>query len=501
MSMHPELAWIAEARKHLGLTEIKGSEHNKTIIAWLERLKAWWRDDETPWCLTGDIEVLTDQGFIRLDHISQVQPNQVAQLNPDTLEVEFTAQYGYIEKDYSGKVFDVNAGGLNFTCDPKHKLFGAFSGTRKYKLREIETLTKFGIEIPQIQSSQVGVPCTDADLVFMAAFLSDGCIRSNRVNFKFSKEHKIALIEQYPYERKTVDTKLHGVSKKPYTQYSFDKSLLKSGYLAEYKLLTWEFVKSLSQHQAKVFIDAYSNFDGTQSQGGGFEVFTTDKKLQEQLNYIATMAGYKSTPFSVKQVNTQSKIEYLHHVYVSKNKHRCFNKSHLTERDYSGKLYCLTVPSSVMIMRCRNGVIIPIGNCGVFIAHCLASAGMQRGKVNSRSKNWTGDKAPPNHYPYNWYGAIEYMKEGGTKLNKPCYGCVAVKTRKGGGHVAFVVGQTHSGMLVCLGGNQNNKVSYALYRPTDFDAFMWYGTTSSPASHRYDLPVLRGITETSVSEA
>lgn len=139
--------------------------------------------------------------------------------------------------------------------------------------------------------------------------------------------------------------------------------------------------------------------------------------------------------------------------------------------------------------------------CGVFIAHCLASAGMQRGKVNSRSKNWTGDKAPPNHYPYNWYGAIEYMKEGGTKLNKPCYGCVAVKTRKGGGHVAFVVGQTHSGMLVCLGGNQNNKVSYALYRPTDFDAFMWYGTTSSPASHRYDLPVLRGITETSVSEA
>lgn len=52
-----ELNWINTARKFLGLREIKGSRHNPAIIKMLDALgkygneaKAWWRDDETPWC-------------------------------------------------------------------------------------------------------------------------------------------------------------------------------------------------------------------------------------------------------------------------------------------------------------------------------------------------------------------------------------------------------------------------------------------------------------------
>lgn len=44
------LAWIDEAHKYVGLTEIKGTRHNKTITKWLQALGAWWTDDETPWC-------------------------------------------------------------------------------------------------------------------------------------------------------------------------------------------------------------------------------------------------------------------------------------------------------------------------------------------------------------------------------------------------------------------------------------------------------------------
>jgi uncharacterized protein (TIGR02594 family) len=32
------------------LREIPGTEHNPVILNWLYKLKAWWRDDETPWC-------------------------------------------------------------------------------------------------------------------------------------------------------------------------------------------------------------------------------------------------------------------------------------------------------------------------------------------------------------------------------------------------------------------------------------------------------------------
>lgn len=118
--------------------------------------------------------------------------------------------------------------------------------------------------------------------------------------------------------------------------------------------------------------------------------------------------------------------------------------------------------------------------CGVFVAHCLNVAGVK--------------------YPAQWYRALAYLN-GGTKLEKPAYGCVAVKTRKGGGHVCFVAGVTSSGQLVCIGGNQGNMVSYALYRVSDFEEFRWYGKTSRPANHRYNLPLINNVSATKVTEA
>lgn len=45
-----EPAWIKKARTYIGTKEIPGPKHNTVILGWLAALKAWWRDDETPWC-------------------------------------------------------------------------------------------------------------------------------------------------------------------------------------------------------------------------------------------------------------------------------------------------------------------------------------------------------------------------------------------------------------------------------------------------------------------
>lgn len=52
MIRQEELPWVAEARKYVGLQEIPGKQNNSTITNWLIGLRAWWRDDETPWCGT-----------------------------------------------------------------------------------------------------------------------------------------------------------------------------------------------------------------------------------------------------------------------------------------------------------------------------------------------------------------------------------------------------------------------------------------------------------------
>ena len=119
--------------------------------------------------------------------------------------------------------------------------------------------------------------------------------------------------------------------------------------------------------------------------------------------------------------------------------------------------------------------------CGTYVAHCLKTAGIA--------------------YPKHWYRALDYLNYG-VALKKPAYGCVAIKTRKGGGHVCFVAGRDKkTGKLVCLGGNQSNKVCYALYSESEFKEFRWYGKTSRPADHRYELPEFDGVASSNVSES
>jgi len=47
----PDPKWLAEARKHIGLTEIKGPQHSAEILKmWRDIKRGGIKDDETPWC-------------------------------------------------------------------------------------------------------------------------------------------------------------------------------------------------------------------------------------------------------------------------------------------------------------------------------------------------------------------------------------------------------------------------------------------------------------------
>lgn len=45
-----DVPWIAEAKRHIGVAEIPGAQTSGAIAGWLHALRAWWNDDETPWC-------------------------------------------------------------------------------------------------------------------------------------------------------------------------------------------------------------------------------------------------------------------------------------------------------------------------------------------------------------------------------------------------------------------------------------------------------------------
>jgi uncharacterized protein (TIGR02594 family) len=55
--------WLHLARRHLGLRETPGVATTPLIRRWLIELRAWWQDDETPWCGTFCAAVMREAGL------------------------------------------------------------------------------------------------------------------------------------------------------------------------------------------------------------------------------------------------------------------------------------------------------------------------------------------------------------------------------------------------------------------------------------------------------
>jgi len=85
--------------------------------------------------------------------------------------------------------------------------------------------------------------------------------------------------------------------------------------------------------------------------------------------------------------------------------------------------------------------------------------------------NWVMKESGYTDTPRHPARALSWLNYG-YSAHKPTLGSIAVKSRKGGGHVTFVVGQSKNGKyLYCLGGNQGDKVSIVKYNKAIFKDF------------------------------
>jgi uncharacterized protein (TIGR02594 family) len=106
--------------------------------------------------------------------------------------------------------------------------------------------------------------------------------------------------------------------------------------------------------------------------------------------------------------------------------------------------------------------------CGGFVAYCLDVWGL-----------------PYQNSPYR---ALEWANYGSACVI-PHLGCIAVLKRKGGGHVAFVIGYriiAGESWLLLLGGNQSDSVSLTAVRSSNVECFRGlqkHGLPLYPASY------------------
>ena len=102
--------------------------------------------------------------------------------------------------------------------------------------------------------------------------------------------------------------------------------------------------------------------------------------------------------------------------------------------------------------------------CAAFVGSMLERSGIQSSRFES---------------------AKSYLSWG-EQLDRPAYGCVAVFSRDGGGHVGFVVGKDKAGNLLVLGGNQDDAVNVKSFPLSRKPIYRWPQGEPVPAG---ELPV------------
>ena len=115
--------------------------------------------------------------------------------------------------------------------------------------------------------------------------------------------------------------------------------------------------------------------------------------------------------------------------------------------------------------------------CGSFAAWVLQQHGFVPPKNSFRAKEWLNF---------------------GQRLVVPAYGALGIKTRTGGGHVSFIVGQSEDGVhYYMLGGNQSNAVKVTTYMASAWSGFVFpLGVVPNGT-----LPIYDGAAEHAGSES
>lgn len=484
------LPWILEAKKHIGLKEIPGPKHNATILSWLTQLKAWWKEDETPWCFTGETEIFTEDGWIRLDELSNEQKVYQADENG---KLSLTSIIRKIEKNYNGDAFFINHKNVRLTCDEGHRWWGHFGKLHTEKrFGTLNEVTENGLSVPNVCSGNNNCGLTMEQLWFLAAFISDGKLRYSQsrkntnikipinVEFEVSKQRKIKQLKALKPDHFYVQNKVYGeLTAIPLSVFRFTYPDYLDSCFDGYKSLSKQFINSLSMDDARIFLQAYATFDGNGDIFNNTILYTSDAKLLKDLTSICVLAGYHLSIQINKYGSEFTKKTAYRIVFSPDKKNRHIRKNQIQKIPFNGKMYCVEVPQGRIVVKAPNSSPIVTGNCGVFVAHCFRTSGMQLPKYWMRAKEWGNG----------W----------GTRLNKAVPGCVVVFEREGGGHVGFVLGITKLNELVVLGGNQGNAVNIAKF-PMD-RVFGFYWPRDYTPTQNTTMPILTVAGGLSVNEA
>jgi DNA-directed RNA polymerase beta subunit/DNA-directed RNA polymerase beta' subunit len=362
----------------------------------------------TPECFTPDTEVFTSRGWKRWSDITD--SDSFACLVDDHLEFHLPSKLH--ASHYEGKMYGAKTGKIDYLVTPNHRMYVrpyAAPGCSKYRIdvaSEIHgkprtflsshqpyqgkqnTLVFWGtgvkdgfFELPEVagnNSSKIvdRIPLEDW-AEFMGWFLSEGCVtykeetssylvrisQSAHVN-KEECERIEALLDRLPWKWCQDSTKTnYAIGVKQLAHYLKDFGYAQDKYIPEY--FFWTSIKT-RENLLECLLLGDGRLDSHRATGVSYKqkvYCTTSSRLAAGVERLAISLGY-SVRTSRYEDNREERYLPTFEVRLLRHTERSAlpKKNHYYTQQYSGMVYCATVPGGLLLVRRNGSVPIWLGN-------------------------------------------------------------------------------------------------------------------------------------------
>jgi len=344
-------------------------------------------------CFTEDTEILTKDGWKSIKEVKQGE--YVFTLNPKTKISSFRPVTQKIEQDWNEPLYHLYNRSIDILATGNHELIGykTFPSKRKIihglKIEDYKKGSKFYIprtskwigELPPkiklpvyYQNKRLGLRSKRYEIKdirnwirFMALYLSEGSCyqkgKGKRGNFvvisqKENNEIMKNVLDNTPFNWNREKFGWRTCSEQLYIY------LKRFGKSHQKFIPRW--IKNLPPEYLEDFLNYYTLGDGVFQKNGTRHIYTSSKKMADDLQEIFQKIGRSATIHvedNVGEVAINGHVQHLQYIVVERLTEATNLREIKIERvEYKGKVYCVEVPNHIIYVR-RNGHAYWIGNC------------------------------------------------------------------------------------------------------------------------------------------
>ena len=311
-------------------------------------------------CYAGDVEILTDRGFVRFDELED--GTTCAQVDPDTKEVSYVVPSKFIRRQHDGEIVNIKSEkGVDLSMTPSHDILryrkdGSWNKVQAGKAKFNHSWRLLGAPL-----RKAGRDTLTPEERLQVAYQADGNRHSKTfAAFSFSKERKIIrflkLMEDGGFEwSESADN--DDRNRRRFL-------VRKTAHLSKTMRGNVD-LRELSTKGCRALVEEAIAWDGSDiSDSLGYFSCTMETNT-DFFQEACVLAGMRSR--KTKQVDDRKEsYKDVHRLFIRHGDPWVDTQNFTSETlPFSGMVYCVEVPTGCIVVR-RGGKPVVMGNCHTF---------------------------------------------------------------------------------------------------------------------------------------